>query len=228
MSKNGGKQSIFATTQVEMFIVIIFILLAISHVSMNESNAKNNTLDSLNTEREKSLADLDSVKLLEAEQAKIVAEQAKIVTEQAKIVTEQAKIVTEQAKIVTDKEKIVTELEREIRRLKGDPPCRFEGGDQVLFRVQFLPGRNYYFVVQDYVPEIRLPHFNISPGYSDTMDHEEFSMLLRELYKYARDFDEPCRYVFKRFDQNNAASGFVGQEPLYMLEFVNRYMYQRL
>lgn len=200
MSKNGGKQSIFATTQVEMFIVIIFILLAISHVSMNESNAKNNTLDSLNAEREKSLAALDSVKLLKAEQAKIV----------------------------TDKEKIVTELEREIRRLKGDPPCRFEGGDQVLFRVQFLPGRNYYFVVQDYVPEIRLPHFNISPGYSDTMDHEEFSMLLRELYKYARDFDEPCRYVFKRFDQNNAASGFVGQEPLYMLEFVNRYMYQRL
>ena len=200
MSKNGGKQSIFATTQVEMFIVIIFILLAISHVSMNESNAKNNTLDSLNAEREKSLAALDSVKLLEAEQAKIV----------------------------TSKEKIVTELEREIRRLKGDPPCRFEGGDQVLFRVQFLPGRNYYFVVQDYVPEIRLPHFNISPGYSDTMDHEEFSMLLRELYKYARDLDEPCRYVFKRFDQNNAASGFVGQEPLYMLEFVNRYMYQRL
>ncbi|MBT7349990.1 hypothetical protein HN803_04320 [candidate division WWE3 bacterium] len=207
MSKNGGKQSIFATTQVEMFIVIIFILLAISHVSMNESNAKNNTLDSLNAEREKSLAALDSVKLLEAEQAKIV---------------------TEKEKIVTEKEKIVTELEREIRRLKGDPPCRFEGGDQVLFRVQFLPGRNYYFVVQDYVPEIRLPHFNISPGYSDTMDHEEFSMLLRELYKYARDFDEPCRYVFKRFDQNNAASGFVGQEPLYMLEFVNRYMYQRL
>ena len=200
MSKNGGKQSIFATTQVEMFIVIIFILLAISHVSMNESNAKNNTLDSLNAEREKSLAALDSVKLLEAEQAKIV----------------------------TSKEKIVTDLVREIRRLKGDPPCRFEGGDQVLFRVQFLPGRNYYFVVQDYVPEIRLPHFNISPGYSDTMDHEEFSMLLRELYKYARDFDEPCRYVFKRFDQNNAASGFVGQEPLYMLEFVNRYMYQRL
>ena len=207
MSKNGGKQSIFATTQVEMFIVIIFILLAISHVSMNESNAKNNTLDSLNAEREKSLAALDSVKLLEAEQAKIV---------------------TEKEKIVTEKEKIVTELEREIRRLKGDPPCRFEGGDQVLFRVQFLPGRNYYFVVQDYVPEIRLPHFNISPGYSDTMDHEEFSMLLRELYKYARDFDEPCRYVFKRFDQNNAASGFVGQEPLYMLEFVNRYIYQRL
>jgi len=200
MSKNGGKQSIFATTQVEMFIVIIFILLAISHVSMNESNAKNNTLDSLNAEREKSLAALDSVKLLEAEQAKIV----------------------------TSKEKIVTDLVREIRRLKGDPPCRFEGGDQVLFRVQFLPGRNYYFVVQDYVPEIRLPHFNISPGYSDTMDHEEFSMLLRELYKYARDLDEPCRYVFKRFDQNNAASGFVGQEPLYMLEFVNRYMYQRL
>jgi hypothetical protein len=200
MSKNGGKQSIFATTQVEMFIVIIFILLAISHVSMNESNAKNNTLDSLNAEREKSLAALDSVKLLEAEQAKIV----------------------------TSKEKIVTDLVREIRRLKGDPPCRFEGGDQVLFRVQFLPGRNYYFVVQDYVPEISLPHFNIRPGYSDTMDHEKFSMLLRELYKYARDLDEPCRYVFKRFDQNNAASGFVGQEPLYMLEFVNRYMYQRL
>jgi hypothetical protein len=193
MSKNGGKQSIFATTQVEIFIVIIFILLAISHVSMNANDEKSNTLDSLNAERTKSLAELDSAKVHEAEQVAIVLE-----------------------------------LENEIRRLKGDPPCKFESGDQVLFRVQFLPGRNYYFIVQDYVSDITLPHFHIKAGYSKTMDHEEFSMLLRELYKYARDFDEPCRYVFKRFDRNNAASGFVGQEPLYMLEFVNRYMYQRL
>ena len=193
MSKNGDKQSIFATTQVEMFIVIIFILLAISHVSMNENNEKNKTLDSLNAQYEKSLAYLDSVKIHEADQVEKV-----------------------------------TELENEIRRLKGDPPCRFDSGDQVLFRVQFLPGRNYYFVVQDYVPDITLPHFQIIAGYSDTMDQKEFSLLLSELYQYALEFDEPCRYVFKRFDQNNAASGFVGQEPLYMLEFVNRYMYQRL
>jgi hypothetical protein len=193
MSKGGGKQSIFATTQVEIFIVIIFILLAISHVSMNANDEKSNTLDSLNAERTKSLAELDSAKVLESEQTKKV-----------------------------------TELEHEIRRLKGDPPCRFESGDQVLFRVQFLPGRNYYFVVQEYVPKIRLPNFQIEAGYSAKMDHEEFNLLLKELYQYARDFDEPCRYVFKRFDQNNAASGFVGQEPLYMLEFVNRYMYQRL
>jgi len=193
MSKNGDKQSIFATTQVEMFIVIIFILLAISHVSMNESNEKNETLDSLKVEIQQSLAHHDSAKIHGAEQVQKVME-----------------------------------LENEIRRLRGDPPCRFDSGDQVLFRVQFLPGKIYYFVVQEYVSDISLPHFKIKAGYSDTMDHEEFSMLLRELYQYAKDFDEPCRYVFKRFDINDAASGFIGQEPLTMLEFVNRYMYQRL
>jgi hypothetical protein len=193
MSKNGGKQSIFATTQVEIFIVIIFILLAISHVSMNESNEKNETLDSLNAEIEKSLAYLDSARTHEAEQVQKV-----------------------------------TELESEIRRLKGDPPCRFDNGDQVLFRVQFLPGKNYHFIVQDYVSDIALPHFQLQAGYTATVDHREFSKLLKELYQHARDFEEPCRYVFKRFDPNNEASGFVGQEPLDMIEFVNRYMYQRL
>jgi len=60
------------------------------------------------------------------------------------------------------------------------------------------------------------------------MLQEEFHNLLRELYTFALASDEPCRYVFKRYDPENAARGFIGEEPLDMLEFVNRYMFQSL
>lgn len=203
------RQSIFTTTQVEMFILIIFILLAISHISINENNSKSDELDSIRVMTEKVRDELDSVRLE---------------TEKVKEETDSINAVA-----MTQKDKI-TGLEKEIRRLKGDPPCYFEADEykQVLMTVQFLPGKNYKIKIEDYVPTIRLPSRVVIPGNIETLSHREFAVLVRELYRYALDLDEPCRYVFRRVDPDNSAKNFVGNEPLDMLEFLSRYMYQKL
>jgi len=119
----GRRQSIFTTTQVEMFILIIFILLAISHISISENNENKTKVDSLGVLAERANNDLDSIYAIANTQ------------------------------VVK-----VEHLENEILRLKGDPPCKFESGDQILMYVQFLPGRRYHFKVQEYVPNISLPN----------------------------------------------------------------------
>jgi hypothetical protein len=180
------KQTIFSTTQTEIFLIIIFILLAISHISINEKNETQAEFEQMNK----------NIKHME--------------------------------EIVESHSNNANKLEKELLKLKGDPPCKFKSGDQILMYVQFLPGKRYHFKIQNYVPDIYLRTYKIYAGMDTIMSQKDFKIFIQELYDYAQNFDEPCRYVFKRYDPDSSAKDFTGEEPLEMLEFINKYMYQNL